>query len=190
MTKKTSYFLTAIIFFFCGSLLTVFYQQHQKGTAEALVDMTEEATPTIVETVTPTVTPSPEYEEIITPSSPNYPYYPSSPKTSSKYTIEEVGHITADKTSAETGETVNFTVTIKNTGHQKKFLTHVCFNYTGGSGFGCLLNKNLEAGESFNLNNSMMFKNPGSYSVWITWSQDGTNFYRPINSTSVPINIY
>jgi len=182
MTKKSSYFLTAIIFFLCGILLTVFYQQHQKGTAEALVDLSEEVTPTVTEAVSPTATPSPEYEELVIPQKSDYS------QTSSKYSIEEVSRITADRTSAETGETVNFTVTIKNTGTKKKFLTHVCFNYTGGSGFGCLLNKNLEAGESFNLNNSMMFKNPGSYSVWITWSQDGINFYRPKDAGQV--NVY
>ncbi|MCJ7740602.1 hypothetical protein MUP32_04790 [Candidatus Microgenomates bacterium] len=182
MTKKTSYFLTAIIFFFCGILITVFYQQYQRRIAEALVDTPDEASPT----VTPTVIPSPEYEELVIPQITQIPHIP---QTSSKYTIEEIGHITTDKTSAETGETVNFTVTIKNAGTRKKFLTHVCFNYTGGSGFGCLLNKNLEAGESFNLNNSMMFGNPGSYSVWITWSQDGINFYRPNSSGTAAVSV-
>jgi len=185
MNKKFSYFLVAIVFFLCGILLTVFYQQHQKGTVEALVDLSEEVTPTVTEAVSPTATPSPEYEELIIPHT---PYITYKPQSSTKYTIEEVTRITADKTNAETGETVNFTVTIKNTGTKKKFLTHVCFNYTGGSGFGCMLNKNLEAGESFNLNNSMMFESSGRYSVWITWSQDGTNFYRPKGAGQV--NVY
>lgn len=101
----------------------------------------------------------------------------------------ETEKITADRTTAETGEQVNFTVSLQNQGTKKKFLTHICFDHSGGVTFGCLLNKNLFPGEKFNVNNSMMFPNPGSYSVWVTWSQDATNFYRPINAGSTTVHI-
>lgn len=136
--------------------------------------------------ITPVVssTPIPTWKEVHTVSPAIYTY------PSRKYTITETGRMTADKLSAQTGENVNFTVTIKNEGQEKKFLTHICFNHSGGVTFGCVLNKNLESGESFNINNTMQFTSPGTYAVWLTWSQDHTNFYRPQRSGIASVRVY
>lgn len=99
-----------------------------------------------------------------------------------KFTIVETQKITADKKNAETGETVTFSAKLKNQGTKKKFLSHICFNHSGGVTFGCLLGRNFDPGEEIDISNTMMFITPNTYSVWITWSQDSTNFYRPINA--------
>jgi len=105
-----------------------------------------------------------------------------------KFIIKEVSKITAGKTAAETGEEVYFSTAVKNVGSKKKFLTHICFQYNGGN-FGCILNTNLDPGQEFAFGNSMTFTKPGNYSVWITWSQDGTNFYRPLSGSSAIVKI-
>lgn len=139
----------------------------------------------------PQITPSPTMaliKEWVEATPANQTYNFSSKLTSKKYTIEEVGKISADKSEAQTGETVNFSVTLKNSGSEKKFLTHICFNYNGGN-FGCVRNINIYPGDSFNVNNSMMFPSPGIQSVWVTWSQDGNNFYRPTNSGTTRVSV-
>lgn len=106
-----------------------------------------------------------------------------------KFTILETQKMYADRYTVQTGETVNFFTKLKNTGTSKKFLTHICFQYSGGN-FGCQLNMNLGPGEEKAIHNSMVFPNPGTYSVWVTWSQDKTNFYRPLSAGSVTVTVY
>jgi len=109
-----------------------------------------------------------------------------------KLTIKEVRGITADKQKAETGEQVNFSARIKNIGSKKKHLTHLCFNHSGGVTFGCTNGPNgfnLDPGQEIDISNSMMFVTPGAYSVWLTWSQDKTNFLKPLDSSLAQVTI-
>ena len=108
-------------------------------------------------------------------------------KITGKYTIIAKTRLVADQPRVETGEQVNFNITLKNEGTKKKFLTHICFNHSGGETFGCLLNKNLYPNESFNLNNGMIFTSPGRYTVSVSLSQDGVNFFPPVNSNTVSV---
>lgn len=180
---RYTYILTASIFFIAGILSVLAYQGYQNKNIQA-VSSSDYVSSTPTSTPHPTITPiSQVYKEHIVSQ--------KTPQTvpSGKFTIVESKRITADRITAETGETVNYNVTLKNTGEKKKFLTHICFNHSGGETFGCLLNKNLYPGEEFNINNSMMYKTPGTYSVWVTWSQDGDNFYRPVGAGTAVVRV-
>jgi len=186
--KHRSILLTALIFFSIGFISSLIYTQKSRYLTQAQDSgiVSEKVQQSPIPTETPSWTPYPtvaagEVNSIVQNN--------SSITKSSKFTILEVQKITADKTSAQTGENVNFTVTIKNTGSTKKLLTHICFNHSGGVTFGCIREMNLEAGDKFNVNNTMQFTAPGTYSVWITWSQDHTNFYRPQNSGSAVVHV-
>jgi len=177
--KKFSYFLTSVVSFFAGILfiLTCQFFQVKNINAES---PTAELSPQFL-------SPTPTVDWIPYPTITLIRSKYTAPST--KFTITEVKKISADRISAQTGETVNYNATLKNTGEKKKFLTHICFNHSGGITFGCLLNKNLEPGEEFNINNSMMYKTPGTYSVFLTWSQDGVNFYRPQGGDSATVTV-
>lgn len=183
--NNTKYLLTLVIFFAAGVLSVIGYQNWQKGNILASTNTDNETGDTLWE---PSITPTPTSDWIPYPTVTLAQAVYTAPST--KLTIYESKKITADKTTAETGETVNYNVTLKNTGDKKKFLTHICFNHSGGITFGCLLNMNLEPDKEFNINNSMMYKTPGGYSVWITWSQDGTNFYKPQGGGSARVTVY
>ncbi len=176
--KNIKYFLTLAVFFTAGILSVLTYQSFQNKYIKAESKL---------ENLSPSPSPTPTTDWI--------PYPTATPVTtrytglSTKLTIAEVKKISADRTSAQTGEVVNYNATLKNIGNKKKFLTHICFNHSGGVTFGCLLNKNLEPNEEFNINNSMMYPKPGTYSAWITWSQDGVNFYRPQSGGSVTVTV-
>lgn len=102
--------------------------------------------------------------------------------------IVEIQKVAASQNVAQVSDDINFTVTIKNQAPYKKFVQAICFNSTDGN-FGCVNGKNLAPGEIFNVNNSTRFHISGTKSVWITWSQDNYNFYRPINGGTAQITI-
>jgi hypothetical protein len=109
---------------------------------------------------------------------------------SGKFIIVENQSMTSDKVRVETGENVVFSTTIKNEGTKTKHLTHLCFNHSGGVTFGCLngpQGPTLDPGEEFPLGGATVFTQSGTYSVWLTWSQDETNFYRPLNGSAVKV---
>lgn len=109
-----------------------------------------------------------------------------------KFTIVQTQSMVVDKTKAQTGEQVHFTTKIKNQGSVMKHLTNVCFNHSGGVTFGCLngpQGPNLDPGQEMEISNTAVFTLPGTYYVWLTWSQDATNFYQPQGSTSVQVVI-
>ena len=179
------YVIGAIIFFFSGVITTYLYLNNFFSFKIAAISKTQD-----IEKRSPTVTPKPtisilRFNEI----TPTVKASDILTRPSGKFTVVESAKISTDKSSVQTGQQVNFSVTLQNQSSEKKFLTHICFNHSKGVTFGCLRNMNLEAGKEFNLNNSMIFTNPGSYSVWITWSQDHTNFYRPVNSGTVSVNV-
>lgn len=186
-------FFTPILFFVAGIMSFILYQNLMKGNTlikflgdngnnQEILEPTASPTPTDVVWIPyPTATPT---------TAPSYTSTSTNINSSTKFTIVESKKISADKTTAETGETVSYNITLRNSGSKKKFLSHICFNHSGGVTFGCLLNKNLEAGEEFNVNNYMRYTTAGTYSVWVTWSQDGTNFYRPQGAGTATVTIY
>ncbi len=112
--------------------------------------------------------------------------------SSSKFTIVQTQIIISDKSQAQTGEPVRFTTKIKNQGTAIKHFTHLCFNHSGGVTFGCLSGPqgpNLDPEQELEISNTTVFTLPGTYYVWLTWSQDSTNFYQPQGSNSVKVVI-
>jgi len=133
-----------------------------------------------------------ELEEEVAQENPYSPQSDVSTAVSSKFTIKEIQPISADRHQAQTGQLINFQTRLKNIGPEKKHLTHVCFNHSGGVTFGCLngpQGPNLSPGEELSIHNSMIFTQPGNYSVWLTWSQDGVNFYRALEAGRVEVRI-
>ena len=106
---------------------------------------------------------------------------------SPRYDVAQVA-LTTDKVDAQVGEDVTFTVTLKNVSSQKKNMEAVCFQSSDGN-FGCLDDFNLQPGESFTFSNSGRWVSGGTKSIWITWSQDNVNFYRPLNASRISISV-
>jgi len=102
--------------------------------------------------------------------------------------IVEVQQITASKSVAQVGDDINFSVTIKNQSPYKKLVKQLCFNSSDGN-FGCTMDFNLYPDQSFNFNNSGRFTSGGVKTVWITWTQDGQNFYRPVGGATTTVTI-
>lgn len=182
--KNWQYWLAAVIFFVIGFSVS---ELHSKYTQKTLADFHQDESIKKDSTLLTDSSVDSQWVEVSPTPSPITNWQETTPsKPSGKFIIQETQKITASQSKVETGEQVDFSVTLKNVGNKKKFLTHICFQYSGGN-FGCILNKNLFPGEEFGFSNSMMFPNPGTYQVWIVWSQDKTNFYRPINGGSAPI---
>jgi hypothetical protein len=97
--------------------------------------------------------------------------------------------ISSNMSSAQVGQDVNFTVTIQNNSRYKKFVSAICFQSNEGN-FGCSQGVNLSVGQIYNINNSGRFTSGGTKNIWITWTQDDTNYYLPLNSKSANIFIY
>jgi hypothetical protein len=113
--------------------------------------------------------------------------------SSKKLVIEESVKIYSDRSEAETGEEVQFWATLKNNGLKMKHLTHVCFNHSGGVTFSCLegpQGPNIDPGREFPIHGTTKFLHPGKYSVWLTWSQDETNFYNLNKGGTVSVTVY
>ncbi len=182
LSQKIDNLLKALLFFTGGVAFTLTLQSFKLKTQASFNSSGKEE-----KTTTEFSSPKPIFTSSPSPSSlGETKKAPSKPK--GKYTIVETEQIRADRTQAETGEEINFYATLENQGTKKKFLTHICFNYNDGN-FGCILNKNLFPGEKFSFHNGMIFPRPGAYSVWITWSQDSTNFYYPINGGKAKVEI-
>jgi hypothetical protein len=116
--------------------------------------------------------------------------YESSDSINDKYTMQQIGEIIKDREKVQTGQQVNFQVTIKNIGNYKKFITHLCLNFSPGTSFGCLRNVNFSDGEMFTFDSSMIFPNPGTYKIFLTWSQDHQNFYPLKQAKNTTISVY
>lgn len=134
--------------------------------------------PTPTNAPVPTVTPMPVVRPQALPTAGGGP----------RHDILEVGHISASQPVAQVGDDIGFTVTIKNQAATKKHIVQLCFNSSDGN-FGCTLDFNLYPGESFNFNNSGRFTSGGVKTVWVTWTQDGQNFYRPVDGRTAQVTI-
>jgi len=175
--------LIALIFFILGAVAVFIYQgKILKTKAEDYQEIgsAPSSTPIPTKIIIPTPT-------IVQTNSSQTGF--QAPAPSSKLTILESRKITANRTLLETGETVDFAVALKNIGTKAKSISHICFHHSGGVTFGCLRDIYLPAGEEFPFNNTMIFTDPGTYSVWIDWSQDGVNFYRPINGGAATVTV-
>jgi hypothetical protein len=184
MERLWSFAIVAVVFLAVGAAGVLAYQSLTKSKAGLPVAATPSPQP--VSGTEPVATsPEPKAAESLNPSSGGG----SVSGGSDKFTILETQKLSADRYTVQTGETVNFFTKLKNTGTSKKFLTHICFQYSGGN-FGCQLNMNLDPQEEKAIHNSMVFPNPGTYSVWVIWSQDKANFYPPVSAGSVTVTVY
>lgn len=102
--------------------------------------------------------------------------------------ILQVGQIQVSQSEAYTGDDITFTIIIQNQAPYKKFVRQLCFQSSEGN-FGCSPGFNLDPGQVFSISNNGRFASSGTKSVWITWTQDSTNFYSPVNSHPVTIQI-
>lgn len=128
----------------------------------------------------PTPTPIP-------PSSP-FNYMPLPATHGPEQDITEVTPLIASRSSAQVDDWISFTTTIKNTSVYTKNLQTVCFESTDGN-FGCDWGISLQPGQTDTINNVGSWTSGGTKNVWITWSQDGINYYQPMDATTVTINI-
>ena len=96
--------------------------------------------------------------------------------------------ITESQTSTQVGQDVTFTVTLTNNAPYYKFISAICFESTDGN-FGCSSGMNLSVGQSFTISNSGRWTSGGAKNIWVTWSQDDTNYYRPLNSKPLQVLI-
>lgn len=102
--------------------------------------------------------------------------------------IIEIQQITASKPVAQVGDDIGFSVTIKNQAPYKKLVKQLCFNSSDGN-FGCTMDFNLYPDQSFNFNNSGRFTSAGVKTIWVAWTQDGQNFYRPVGGGTAQVTI-
>lgn len=137
----------------------------------------------------PTDTPAPTLAPPVPPKANSFVPQSGGTQPHGKFTITESRAVTASQSHAEIGQQIDFSLALKNIGTAKKFLTHICMQESGGATFGCIMNKNLYPGEEFGFSAGMTFPKPGTYSVWVTWSQDGTSFFRPLNAHSATVTI-
>lgn len=145
-----------------------------------------EYTPTPSLTATPTVTPFPTVTP--TPMQVTYPVALPTAGGGPRHDIIETGHISASQPVAQVGDDIGFTVTIRNQAGTKKHIVQLCFNSSDGN-FGCTLDFNLYPDQSFTFNNSGRFTSGGVKTVWVTWTQDGQNFYRLVDGRSTQVTI-
>lgn len=108
--------------------------------------------------------------------------------TGGRSDIEQVSAITSSQQQAYTGDDIAFSITIKNTASYKKFVRQLCWESSEGN-FGCSPGFNLDPGQVFSISNSGRFQSSGTKSVWVTWTQDNTNFYTPVNSNAASVRI-
>ena len=120
-------------------------------------------------------------------------YFPVAMQTanasSPRSDIIEIQKITASTQAAQVGEDISFIVTIQNKAPYKKHIMSICFNSSDGN-FGCQNGKNLGPHEKFNINNSGRFTSGGTKKIFITWTQDKVNYYRPLNAGTASVFIY
>jgi len=188
MSRSTLVKSFILVLFFCFGLFISFVFQKKKAKAEkmSVSETTELASDAEEEKETESKTAIWQEEELNISGSGGAG---GSVSSTSKFTIKESVRISADKTSVQTGEDVRFWLTIKNDGSKVKTLTHMCFNHSGGVTFGCLLDHTLASGQEFSISDSTRFYSPGTYSVWFTWSQDKTNYYKPLNAGAVTVKV-
>lgn len=102
--------------------------------------------------------------------------------------ISQSAPLTASRGSAQVDDFITFTAGIKNIAPYQKNIQSLCFESSDGN-FGCVWGIILQPGQSYGLQNVGSWTSGGQKKVWITWSQDGQNYYRPTGSSSVTVTI-
>jgi hypothetical protein len=179
--KRRIVILGAILIFCVGFIAGQHYDITQIIAQEAgssTPTSTPSPTPLFIQQITPTLTPIKSTPLSILPTAGGGP----------RNDIIEIQQITASKPVAQVGDDIGFTVTIKNQAATKKLIKQLCFNSSDGN-FGCTMDFNLYPGQSFNFNNSGRFTSGGIKTIWITWTQDGQNFYRPVGGGTAQVTI-
>lgn len=96
--------------------------------------------------------------------------------------------LTASRTSAQVDDFISFSTQLKNVAPYRKTLQSVCFESSDGN-FGCVWYVHLDPGQTFDFNNVGSWVTGGDKNVWVTWSQDGFNYYRPKGGNMVTVHI-
>lgn len=107
---------------------------------------------------------------------------------SPRYDIAETQHIVATKPAVQVGEDVFFTATIKNVSSNPKHLTQLGYE-SSYANIGLINDIDLGPGQSFSFGGMGVWHEGGPENVWVTWSQDRVNFYRPLNSKTVQVYV-
>jgi hypothetical protein len=179
---KRGLIVAGAILIFCIGFIVGQHNDIRQIIAQESIFATPTLTPSPTPIFIPQATPSPNSIEItylvVLPTAGGGP----------RNDIIETQHITASQPIAQVGDDIGFTVTIKNQAPYKKLVKQLCFNSTDGN-FGCTMDFNLYPDQSFNFNNSGRFTSGGVKTIWVTWTQDGQNFYRPVNAGTVRVTI-
>lgn len=102
--------------------------------------------------------------------------------------IVETQPLTASRPAAQVDDSIIFSVTIQNHASYNKDIQTLCFESTDGN-FGCAWGINLAPGQTYTIQNVGTWTTGGVKDVWITWSQDGINFYQPLHATHAQVSI-
>lgn len=101
--------------------------------------------------------------------------------------ISEISLI-SNRSTIQVDDWATFSVTIKNIASYKKAIQALCFESTAGN-FGCDWGINLSPGQTYTANNVGSWTSAGRENIWVTWTQDGINWYQPLNSHTLSVNV-
>jgi hypothetical protein len=107
---------------------------------------------------------------------------------SPRYDIVQIAPMTVNQSDAQVGEAVYFSTTIKNVSNKNKVLPEVCYESTDGN-LGCIDNVHLAPGDILPMSDFGVWTSGGTKQIWISWTQDNVNYYRPANSQVGTVNI-
>lgn len=105
-----------------------------------------------------------------------------------RYDITESQPLTVNRDIVQVDDWVILSAQIKNNAAYNKTLQYLCFESSDGN-LGCTWNVNLAPGQTYSLQNAASWITGGTKTVWITWSQDGFNYYEPVYSNRVKVNV-
>lgn len=166
--QKYILFLSLFLLLLSGSFVFLGQTAHAQATT---VDQTLSLTPT------PTPAPSNAFN-----------YTPLPAVNGPENAIIEVTPLTATRSIVQVDDSVTFSVTLQNRASYSKELKTVCFESTDGN-FGCQWGINLAPGQTFTINNVGTWTQGGTKNVWVTWSQDGMNYYQPRAAQTATIQV-
>ncbi len=102
--------------------------------------------------------------------------------------IYESNQLTVNRSTVQVDDWVKVSVGIKNVATYNKTIQALCFESTAGN-FGCDWGINLTPGQTYYANNIGSWTTTGTQNIWVTWTQDGVNWYQPLNAHIVSINV-
>ncbi len=102
--------------------------------------------------------------------------------------ISESSPLTVNRSTIQVDDWATFSVTVKNVATYNKMIQALCFESTAGN-FGCDWGINLAPGQTYTANNVGSWNTTGIENIWVTWTQDGTNWYQPLGANKVSVNV-